>query len=278
MNVISETPEDSHDRQTRHMGTPTKKNFTAPRTFSGVDDSLPRTPPRGATGRFKTLLGTQRIGGEWLPLRGRDSSPSTGGPLVEPSADPATPSPQVEARREALATLVRRMQDGDAAALEAFIEETQDAAWRLATSMLGDRGQAEDCLQDVYFTVHRTIRQIRDPRAAHTWLLRIVTHRCRRLQRQRPAQSLEAMAERGVEPATPDPTDAAGSRLGIEAAMAALTPPDREVITLREMLALSYEEIAASLKVPLGTVRSRLAKARQRLVTALLGRGKENQP
>lgn len=218
------------------------------------------------------MLGTQRIGGEWLPWRGRDRSPSTGGTLVQASADPPLP---VQTRREALAALVRRMQDGDEATLEAFIEETQDAAWRLAVSILGDRAQAEDCLQDVYFTVHRQIHQLRDPRAAHTWLLRIVTHRCRRLQRQRPAQSLEALAEAGVEPATPDPTDAAGARLGLEAALASLPPTDREIITLRETLTLSYEEIATSLKVPLGTVRSRLAKARQRLVNALMGKGKE---
>lgn len=224
------------------------------------------------------MLGTQRIGGEWFRWGGRKRASAASGSSVDPSIEPLTAPLSPSARRETLAALVRRMQDGDEAALEPFIEETQEAAWRLAMSILGDRGQAEDCLQDVYFTVHRSVHQVRDPYAAHTWLLRIVTHRCRRLQRHRPQQSLEALAESGVEPATPDPTDAAGARLQLEAAMATLPPPDREVITLREMLALSYEEIADSLKVPLGTVRSRLAKARQRLVTALLGRRKENQP
>ncbi|NDD29720.1 MAG: sigma-70 family RNA polymerase sigma factor, partial [Proteobacteria bacterium] len=119
--------------------------------------------------------------------------------------------------------------------------------------------------------------RVRDPRAAHTWMLRIVTHRCRRLQRRQPVQSLETLLASGQEPVAPDATHAAETRLGIEAAMASLPSSDQEVLTLREMLSLSYEEIAASLAVPLGTVRSRLAKARQRLISALRGTEKERR-
>jgi RNA polymerase sigma-70 factor (ECF subfamily) len=181
-----------------------------------------------------------------------------------PAADPDEVSP----RRELLARLVRRMQDGDGQALECFIQETQQVAWRLAFSLLRDRHRAEDCLQDVYFTVYRSVHQLRDPYAAQTWLLRIVTHRCRRLLRSRPAASLEELAESGIEPAAPE-------RLGMEQALARLGPQDREVLTLREMMQLSYEEIAQGLQIPLGTVRSRLAKARQRFVQALTGKGRE---
>ena len=178
-------------------------------------------------------------------------------------------------RREALARLVRRMQDGDGQALELFISETQGAAWRLAFSLLRDRHRAEDCLQDVYFSVYRTIHQVRDPYAAQTWLLRSVTHRCRRMLRAKPADSLEELAEGGVEPATPDPAEGTQDRLGVEQTLARLGPQDREVLTMREMMQLSYEEIAEGLQIPLGTVRSRLAKARQRFVQALTGKGRE---
>jgi RNA polymerase sigma factor (sigma-70 family) len=187
----------------------------------------------------------------------------------------ASDQAEVSPRRELLARLVRRMQDGDGQALECFIQETQQVAWRLAFSLLRDRHRAEDCLQDVYFSVYRSVHQLRDPYAAQTWLLRIVTHRCRRLLRSRPAASLEELAESGVEPAAPDPTEKTRERLGMEQALARLGPQDREVLTLREMMQLSYEEIAQGLQIPLGTVRSRLAKARQRFVQALTGKGRE---
>lgn len=185
------------------------------------------------------------------------------------SQEAPAPPLEVSPRRQVLAALVRRMQDGDGAALELFISETQEAAWKLAFSLLRDRHRAEDCLQDVYFTVHRTVGQLRDPLAAQTWLLRIVTNRCRKLHgRHRPAESLDEIARDGHEPGAPDPElDALDLRESLER----LGAQDREVLTLREMMQLSYDEIAQTLKVPLGTVRSRLAKARLRFVQALTG-------
>jgi len=229
-------------------------------------------------------LGTHHGAGGWLgagPFRvGTNALLVREGPsaLTQETSTtllPAADRAEVSPRRDLLARLVRRMQDGDGQALEVFIQETQQVAWRLAFSMLRDRHRAEDCLQDVYFTVHRSIHQLHDPHAAQTWLLRIVTHRCRRLLRSRPAASLEEMAESGIEPAAPDSTEKTRERLGIEQALARLGAQDREVLTLREMMQLSYEEIAQGLQIPLGTVRSRLAKARQRFVQALTGKGRE---
>jgi len=193
----------------------------------------------------------------------------------EPSTATGTEAPELSPRREALARLVRRMQDGDGPALESFIHQTQGAAWRLAFSLLRDHHRAEDCLQDVYFSVYRSIHQVRDPYAAQTWLLRMVTHRCRRLLRTRTADSLDELARQGTEPGVPDPTEATGDRLGVEQALASLGSQDREVLTMREMMQLSYQEIAEGLHIPTGTVRSRLAKARQRLIQALTGKGRE---
>lgn len=218
--------------------------------------SLGISPPWGRP------AGPVSQGGETAPPEGRTTR------LLTQEAPAA--QVQVSPRRQTLAALVRRMQDGDGAALEQFIAETQEPAFRLAFSLLHDRHRAEDCLQDVYFTVHRTVGQVRDPLAAQTWLLRIVTHRCRKLQgHQRPDDSLEDLVEEGREPGVPDP---AVERVGLQDALRRLGSQDREVLTLREMMQLSYEEIAQTLKVPLGTVRSRLAKARLRFVQALTGR------
>ncbi len=209
------------------------------------------------------------------PRTSRPGIRAPGNEASEPPPATATDAEEVSPRREALARLVRRMQDGDGQALEDFIHQTQGAAWRLAVCLLRDHHRAEDCLQDVYFSVYRSIHQVRDPYAAHTWLLRLVTHRCRRLLRTRPADSLEELAQKGSEPGVPDPTEATGDRLGVQQALARLGPQDREVLTMREMMQLSYQEIAEGLRIPTGTVRSRLAKARQRLIQALTGQGRE---
>lgn len=177
----------------------------------------------------------------------------------------------------ALAGLVRRLQDGDESALEPFIARTHKAAWRLAVSMLRDPHLAEDCLQDAYLAVCRGVHGLRDPEAAHTWLLRIVTNRCRRLLRQRRPSSLDELAETGLEPAAPDPTARTDTRLGVRSALTRLGHQDREVLALREVMQLTYDEIAATLKVPLGTVRSRLSKARARLAALLLAREEESR-
>ncbi|HXE73394.1 MAG TPA: sigma factor, partial [Candidatus Nitrosotenuis sp.] len=118
-----------------------------------------------------------------------------------PAALEAVHSSARETRRQGLEHLVRRLQDGDPAALEPFIRETQGVAWRLAYSYLQDRHCCEDALQEVYLAVYRHIGQLRDPRAVHTWLCRIVANRCRRLLRRRRADSLEELAENGVAPA-----------------------------------------------------------------------------
>lgn len=176
--------------------------------------------------------------------------------------------PKAVTGRQHLAELVRRLQSGDTAAFEEFVRETQQPAYRLACSLLRDADLAQDVLQEAYLSAYSNIRQVKDPDAAHSWLLRIVTHRCRRLLRKIPPTSLEELPH---EPAAPGGTDKADARLDLRQALDDLNEQDRTVLTLREVMQLSYDEIAATLKVPLGTVRSRLSKARLRFAKALRG-------
>lgn len=171
-----------------------------------------------------------------------------------------------------LQDLAARLQDGDAEALEPFIEATRDLGYRLAYSFLQDAHRCEDVLQDVYLTVYRRIHQLRDVRATRTWFCRIVANRCRRLLRDEKPASLDAIEELGESPSMRH--EGLEERMDVQRLLAGLGEQDRAVITLRELFQLSYSEIAEVLEVPVGTVRSRLSKARERLLRAVQERNK----
>ena len=167
-----------------------------------------------------------------------------------------------------LTALIERLQRGERSALGGLIEATQEAAYQLALSYLRDRHAAQDALQESYLVVVDKIATLRDPSAFRTWFFRIVSNVCRQaLRRRRPESSLEAVPE----PQEPDSTDKVSERLAIRRAFAALSETDREILTLREVAQLSYQEMAEALDIPLGTVRSRLASARQNFVQIYQG-------
>jgi RNA polymerase sigma-70 factor (ECF subfamily) len=163
-----------------------------------------------------------------------------------------------------LENCLHRLQKGDESALEAFIEATQDMAYRLAYSILGERELCKDVLQETYLTVYQKIAQLRQPAAFKGWFCKILVNRARQQLRGQ-----KMWDELPLDLPTPDPTEATHSRLDLQQAMQSLSPLDQTVLTMREVLELSYQEIADSLELPLGTVRSRLFNARARLLTAL---------
>ncbi|HEY4000633.1 MAG TPA: RNA polymerase sigma factor [Candidatus Xenobia bacterium] len=161
--------------------------------------------------------------------------------------------------------LVARLQRGDESAFEPFIQATQRLAFKLAWQILHDYHAAQDVVQESYLAAFRTIRTVRDPKAAQGWFLKIVTHRCiGALRKARPETELpdELVDEACLQ-------ETSGRRLILREALKSLSPPDRHVILLREVLDLPYDDIAVILGVPLGTVKSRLSEARKRLAHKL---------
>ena len=157
------------------------------------------------------------------------------------------------------------------------------AAWNLARWLLRDRHDAEDIVQQSCLRACRGFATFRGG-DARAWLLTIVRNACyselsrRRRQRgeanARASESLDD-ADLPAPPAVGDPQLALLRRMDHEALAAAVEAlPDvfREVLVLREMEELSYQEIAEVASVPVGTVMSRLARARQRLQEALAGK------
>lgn len=151
------------------------------------------------------------------------------------------------------------------------------AAYNLARWLLRDERQAEDAVQDAYLRAFRFYDDLRGEQA-RPWLLGIVRNACYDCMRQHRhlADQVEfdelrdsggdAPADLG-DPALVWEQRTRGQR--INAAIEALAPPFREVIVLRELEEMSYEDIARIAGVPIGTVMSRLSRARALLRTAL---------
>jgi RNA polymerase sigma-70 factor (ECF subfamily) len=175
------------------------------------------------------------------------------------------------------AALVQRCAAGDEAAFAELVSDHQRMVVQLAVNLLGDLDEALDLSQDVFLRVFRTIARFRGQSSLKTWIYRIAVnqarnrHRFWRRRRRADQVSLELhVAEHG------DLRSNAGSRPdrvfaqkelaeALQHAFDALPFDQRTAIVLREIDGLSYEEIAFSLGVAIGTVKSRLTRARHTL-------------
>lgn len=177
------------------------------------------------------------------------------------------------------AELVRRARRGDERAFHELVD--RHAAWlyRAAVALVGSREDAEDLVQETLVAASKGLATFEHRSSVQTWLRRILLnhvsklYRWRKVRRNQVSIDGPAMAgESGGDPAAGHPALRASSpagqvesRLDVEAMLATLSAEHREVIVLREIEGLAYEEIAALLHVPRGTVESRLHRARQHL-------------
>jgi RNA polymerase sigma-70 factor (ECF subfamily) len=175
------------------------------------------------------------------------------------------------------AALVERCARGDEAACADLVGEHQRMVVQLAMNLLGDRDEALDLSQEVFLRVFRTIHRFRGQSSLRTWIYRIAVNQARnrhRFWRRRHRADQVSLDQHiathgdflsGGE-TTPDRV-LAQKQLAerLEHALASLPFDQRTAIVLREIDGLSYEEIAFSLGVAIGTVKSRLTRARQAL-------------
>lgn len=168
------------------------------------------------------------------------------------------------------ATLVVRAQEGDARAFELLALRHQDALYRLAVRVMGDRAEAEDALQEALIDAWRRIGRFRGDSAFSTWMYRIVTNRCVGMLRRRrpvPVERIEAPA-----PAHDSPERAAERDAGMAAltrAVADLSDDLRVCWVLREMEGLGYAEISEITGASEDAVRGRIHRARIRLAEVM---------
>lgn len=174
-----------------------------------------------------------------------------------------------------LEELVEALRCGREGALEKLIKKTEKACYHLALSILKDPDLSKDALQEAYFLVYRRVGQLREPAAFKGWLYRIVSSCCYDILRKRSNEVETDIAERedllGSEAdkkPVSDPSSEVSNREHIRSTFDDLPEIDRQALCLREVCSLSYEEMSRVLRVPIGTVRSRLAKARKRFINA----------
>ena len=175
------------------------------------------------------------------------------------------------------AALIQRCASGDEGAFAELVAEHQRMVVQLAVNLLGERDEALDLSQDVFLRVFRTIGRFRGQSSLRTWIYRIAVnqarnrHRFWRRRHRADQVSLDAHVAshgefRSGEEVGPDSVLAQKELAArLEDALGALPFDQRTAIVLREVDGLSYEEIAYSLGVAVGTVKSRLTRARQTL-------------
>jgi RNA polymerase sigma-70 factor, ECF subfamily len=169
---------------------------------------------------------------------------------------------------DALTRLVFRAQSGDDRALESFVRATYEQVWRLCAALV-DRPSADDLAQETFTRTVRTLAGFQGDASARTWLLAAARHVCLDELRSRSRmRRREASHPPAVSPSEPATADLIESTV-VADLLGRLTPERRAAFALTQILGLSYEEAAQVCDCPLGTIRSRVARARADLSAAL---------
>jgi RNA polymerase sigma-70 factor (ECF subfamily) len=195
--------------------------------------------------------------------------------------------------REVDQQLVARAQQGDKSAFELLVAKYQRRLIRLLSRFIRDPAEVEDVAQEAFIKAYRALPSFRGDSAFYTWLYRIGINTAknylvasgRRAPTVTDTESLdgEGSEERGQVPDFNTPESELMSRQIVDTvslAVEALPEELRTAITLREIEGLSYEEIASMMNCPIGTVRSRIFRAREAIAEKLrpqLGTGKDRR-
>ncbi len=184
------------------------------------------------------------------------------------------------------AALIRQAQGGDLNSFNSLVLVYQDTLYNQAYRMMTDPDSAADAVQEAFISAFRSLRSYRGG-SFRAWLLRIVTNACydeiRRRQR-RPSTSLEPLDDAGEEIESPhwmadgslspeETVEQAELARAIQSCLNGLPEEFRSVVVMIDMQGLDYTEAAQATGTPLGTVKSRLARARLRMRDCLQGYG-----
>ncbi len=166
---------------------------------------------------------------------------------------------------DADAELLRQAGAGNGKAFHQLVERHADGLYRVAMSLVGNASDAEDVLQEALAGAFRGAKKFEYRSSVRSWLTRIVITQAAKFWRSRHGKR-ELSLVSDVKQAVPDGGSAAvDARLDIDATLQQLSPEHREVLVLREIDGMAYEQIAEVLGLPRGTIESRLFRARAEL-------------
>ena len=168
---------------------------------------------------------------------------------------------------------------GDRDAFDELVRRHESAILGLCRAMTGGGADAEDLAQEVFVRAWKSLRTFRGDSSFRTWLHRVAVNvaRTHHANRGKLMRLFRPASPHDLDP--PDATEAIDTQLArrdlVEQALATLPPDLREAVALRDLQGLDYKEIATALGVPIGTIESRIFRARQRLrplLSALIDR------
>lgn len=187
--------------------------------------------------------------------------------------------------REQEASIVRKVLGGDANAFETLVLEYEKNVYNIALRMTGNSEDAADMTQEAFIKAYNSLQSFRGDSKFSVWLYRIVSNVCLdflRSKNRRPTVSLSVEDDDG-EDAQLDVADESQSpellldrkltRDSVRRGLDSLPPDYRQILLLREIQGLSYDEIAQALSLEVGTVKSRIFRARKRLCAFLIDDG-----
>ena len=181
--------------------------------------------------------------------------------------------------------LIRRVQAGETEAFEDLVRAHEKTVYNLALRMTGNPQDAEDMAQEAFLKAYRSLPEFRGESKFSVWLYRIVSNVCLdhlRRQSRRPAVSLTTEDEEGEAQQWDVPDESLSperlleqklTREAVQKGLRQLPEEQRQILLLREIKGLSYEEIGEILALEPGTVKSRIFRARKRLCAFLLQEG-----
>lgn len=158
-------------------------------------------------------------------------------------------------------TVLRAAASGDEAAFTTLVRAAQPHVWRFVRHLLGDPDRAADVTQETFVRVHRSLHHFRFQSRFSTWLFQIARHAAIDEQRR---HGRRHRLQDAIPPPPPSPDPSLGAEL--RSALAALSPRLREAFVLVEVFGQPYDVAAEVVGVPVGTVKSRVFRARVALV------------
>lgn len=177
-----------------------------------------------------------------------------------------------------MADLIQRLQKGDREAFNELVLQYEKQVINIAYGMLSDREDALDAAQDVFIKIYKSISGFKGQSSLTTWIYRITANVCNDILRKRqrtaktisiyPSDDDEENRQTEIADTAPTPEEAleqSETQKAVREAIASLSDEYRAVITVCDMEGRSYEEAAAILGIPHGTVKSRLNRARNAL-------------
>ena len=187
--------------------------------------------------------------------------------------------------REQEAQIVRRVLAGDVNAFGTLVTEYEKGVYAIAQRMTGNPEDAADMTQETFIKAYNSLQSFRGDSKFSVWLYRIASNVCLDFLRSRsrkPAVSLSVEDDEGEETELDIADESQSPELLLERGLTrdavrrglqALPPDYKQILLLREIQGLSYEEIADVLQIEVGTVKSRIFRARKRLCTFLIEDG-----